>query len=181
MAEPTLFNAFMDLLKELGIDPQPTDRDPYGTSGTRRVMMALEKVKDFPVERLPELKEYAEDTEVLNPDALIKKMRAMIAQGPKHSDVGALIDKHNERRRESVVPALEHVQAVDEDDPKERCWGATPAEAKLQHKTLGCPRATHCIFINPFATSEQREWAAKRVKPPRRELWAESNQNTGAA
>lgn len=88
----TLFTSFMEMLDDLGISPQPDERDPYGTIRSQQVMTKLEKVRDFPVDRLPEIAEYAKKVEALNPDALIKKMRAMIAQGPKQTGVNILDD-----------------------------------------------------------------------------------------
>lgn len=80
MTTPTLFTAFMDLLVELGINPQPDERDPFGTIRTAQVMTKLEAARDFPLEKLPVIKEYALKVHALNPDALIKEMRRMVAQ-----------------------------------------------------------------------------------------------------
>ena len=80
MTTQTLFSSFMDMLKDLGIEPQADERDPYGTIRTQRVMTELEQVRDFPIDRLPAIREYAMKVKALNPQALIKEMRRVMAQ-----------------------------------------------------------------------------------------------------
>ena len=91
--DPTIFGTFSDLLVDLGIDPQPTERDPHGMSASRQIMTALEAVRDFPLERLPEVKAYALPqpdgrSAVLKWEALIAKMRSMMAEPRKHTSTG---------------------------------------------------------------------------------------------
>jgi len=79
--------AFLDMLKELGIEPQGTDRDPWAYTENQQISIALEKVADFPVARLPEVKAYAVQqpdgrAAVLDWRKLVAKMRSMMAEAP---------------------------------------------------------------------------------------------------
>lgn len=78
----TLFTEFPKLLQEIGLFPPPTDRDPWGTVADQQIQMALEKVKDFPVDQLHKIRAYATNPEypVRNWQKLVQEMQRLLAQ-----------------------------------------------------------------------------------------------------
>ena len=78
MAE-TLFPKFMEMMDRCGITPTGTDMERF--SKERDVMTMLERVRDFPPERLPEIEAWIKDSgKVRRPDTVILEMQARMAQ-----------------------------------------------------------------------------------------------------
>ena len=141
----TIFTAFTAMMDDLGITPPPDERDPYGHKASSALMTALEKVKDFPPESLPEIAQYAKDNDVRKASTLIREMSARLAQGklggggmrPVNDD-GTM----NQAWRETATPA-ERDKFID--DYYRRMWerryrgadrDALPPHGQLQYDEL---------------------------------------------
>lgn len=99
--QPTLFTEFANMLDRTGRTPvNDPHRDPHGMVASQRIMMMLEKVRDFPVERLPEIERWLKTDEsgkaVRKVERIIEEMQARMAQAPAKS-AGDKEDRSDER------------------------------------------------------------------------------------
>lgn len=98
MAEAKIFPAFMNMLDTLGIEP--TGEMWQRQMKEREMYASLEKVRDYPVDKLALIEEWAKERNVRNPYTIITEMSARLRQnkvnmgGPKQVDGPRIDDQY---------------------------------------------------------------------------------------
>lgn len=120
----SLFTEFMEMLDRCGITPTGTRMERY--SKERDVMTMLEQVRDFPVERLPEIEAWIkENGKVRRPDTVILEMQARLAQSRPETAPERWTDEQIDAHERQL---WERVQDMDRD--------ALPRHAQERYDSL---------------------------------------------
>lgn len=102
MTEPTLFTAFMDMLDRTGLKPVGETFEVHQKE--RQLMTALESVRNFPVERLPEIEAWIlqpRDIPISRVNTILQEMSRRLAQGTGKKDTvydDAFINAYRQRQ-----------------------------------------------------------------------------------